>query len=116
MTCQICDVYTHRMTFDITLLDTPGVKFNSKHKLLSVLLCSNVPGFESPECFVVSSTAGRCMGRFVSRANPIAEMAERLMVGTYGNELHSLSSTANECEEAEWPFAEAGRSNARIYR
>lgn len=51
---------------DDLLADTLSVKFSSRHKLLSVLLCSNVPGYERPECFIVSSMADEYISRLVS--------------------------------------------------
>ena len=51
----------YRATYDIESLlvkddlpsDTGTLTFKNRHRLLSVSVCSNVPGFTDPVCFVI---------------------------------------------------------------
>lgn len=50
------------------------------HELLSVSVCSNVPGFAEPVCLIRDGTVRELADRFVARLTEIAETVERLDV------------------------------------
>ena len=63
------------VTLDIeAMLPTPDLPsatdtltFESEHRLLSISVCSNVPCFTKPLCFVVDSDgASACVSKFVA--------------------------------------------------
>lgn len=115
--------YPFRMTYDIEAMlrstnlppSTDNTSFTSQHELMSVSLCSNVPGFETPECFVVSSTAAECVDRFVTRAETIAEVAERLVEKKLAKWLTKLRRFVEEREKREEKYSWTGFSNYRTY-
>lgn len=80
--------YRFRMTYDIELLlskeqlwENAGavIEFLSRHELLSLSACSDVPGFKTPRCFVTEGDAVECIGRFVDHANRVAEETKKIV-------------------------------------
>ena len=116
--------YPYRMTFDIECMlikdrlppSTPRTFYTSKHQLVSVSLCSNVPGHTEPECFVVTSTSAECVERFVHRANAIASRAESILTNEYDPYLKRLKERVKTLEKKEKRFASAGLSNGCMYK
>ena len=113
------------MTYDIEAMlcrdnlpaDTSKMTFSSRHNLLSVSLCSNIPGHEEPEVvFVVNTTARECMSRFVARANALATVAETMMLKRYSGVVQKLKAVVNRIEKKEEKYAEAGFSNEYVYK
>jgi hypothetical protein len=82
--------YPFRITYDIESLlardvdnlppNTDTTTYENCHSLLSVSVCSNVPGFKQPKCFVRDSAGpGKCVASFVAYLHEIAEKAESIM-------------------------------------
>ena len=53
--------------------------YTSRHELLSVSVCSNVPGYDTPVCFIRSGTAQELVNDFVDRLETIACRVEDLL-------------------------------------
>ena len=62
-------IYPYRITYDIESyfprgepvpLPTESTSYTATHRLLSVSLCSNVPGFTDPVCYVREPETGDC--------------------------------------------------------
>ena len=66
--------YPYRITYDIECMltkgelpdDTPTSKFTSLHEFLSVSVCSNVPGYTDPICFIREEKFGNASGVYRS--------------------------------------------------
>jgi hypothetical protein len=82
--------YPFRITFDIESLlpkdsdclpvNTETTTYENYHSLLSVSVCSNVPGFKRPRCFVRSSAGvSKCVTDFVAYLHKIADKAGSIM-------------------------------------
>jgi hypothetical protein len=82
--------YPFRITFDIESLlpkdsdclpvNTETTTYENYHSLLSVSVCSNVPGFKRPRCFVRSSAGvSKCVADFVAYLHKIADKAGSIM-------------------------------------
>jgi hypothetical protein len=85
--------YPYRIAFDIESMlcednnlpvNTKTTSYMNRHELLSVSVCSNVPGFTAPVCFVRETTADECVERMVERMMEIAVEAENLMLQRFG--------------------------------
>ena len=108
--------YPYRMTFDIECMlikdrlppSTPRTFYTSKHQLVSVSLCSNVPGHTEPECFVVTTTSAECVERFVHRANAIASRAESILTNEYDPYLKLLKERVKTLEKKGETFRLSG--------
>ena len=79
-------IYPYRATFDIETFfekdNLPVVKssrgktkFTARHKLLSVGVCSNIPGFVDPVCLISSGDSQELVNRFVTYLELIAHKA-----------------------------------------
>jgi hypothetical protein len=82
--------YPFRVTYDIESLlpkdpdnlptNTETTTYENCHSLLSVSVCSNVPGFKQPKCFVRSSKGvAKCVSDFVAYLHKIANKAGDIM-------------------------------------
>jgi hypothetical protein len=86
--------YPYRITFDIESLlskdpellptDTETTTYDSYHSLLSVSVCSNVPNYKKPRCFVRDSNGVEaCVEKFVNYLHEVAESAELILTAKY---------------------------------
>ena len=72
-------VYPYCITYDIECLlsrerlpeSNDKVTYASRHKLLSVSVCSNVPGHDTPVCFIRSGTVQALVNDFVDKLETI---------------------------------------------
>ena len=79
--------YEYVITYDIECMlpstDAPApshsTSYNNTHEFLSVSVCSNVPGFRRPVCFVRESSASECVGRFVDYLDRVSRVAGDLV-------------------------------------
>ena len=79
--------YPYRITYDIkTYTDAEGVpehtpqcSYEAVYSLMSISICSNVPGFMNPTCFVSEGDLRDVVGRFVDYMLLIARSAKRNM-------------------------------------
>ncbi|KAJ8020744.1 hypothetical protein HOLleu_40418 [Holothuria leucospilota] len=103
--------YPYRITYDIeTYLDKDDVlqsngtklKFLGQHKLLSISVCSNVPGFTEPKCFISQGDPGKLVDEFVNYCHTISQTAFEIV--TRGLSIRSAlevleSMTGDEARE-----------------
>ena len=75
--------YLYRITYDIKTFtdaeDTPQSCYEAMQRLMSISICSNVPGFMDPTCFVSEGDSRDVVGRFVNYMLLIARRAKRNM-------------------------------------
>ena len=102
-------VYLYCITYDIECLlsrerlpeGTDKVTYTSRHKLLSVSVCSNAPGYDTPVCFIRSGTMQELVNDFVDKLETIACHVEDLLTERLGGVLHSLQTLVRQREKAE---------------
>ena len=82
--------YEYVITYDIecmlpstALRSTSSTSYSNTHEFLSVSVCSNVPGFRRPVCFVRESSAAECVGRFVDYLDRVSRVAGALTKGKF---------------------------------
>ena len=116
-------ILPYRATFDIESLltkenlpaDTNTTSYENRHTLLSVSVCSNVPGFSKPLCFVVEDSALECIRRFVFYLENISERAEKLNLNRYSKFLDRVARVVAHREKRESKFEDATLSNPKHY-
>ena len=84
-------VYPYRATYGIEEMLQPTDKqhsekleWTSHHVLLSVSVCSNVPTYTMPICFVSEGHTSETVGSCLQHLTDISEQAFRLLVPRYG--------------------------------
>ena len=102
-------MYPYRITYDIECLlsreqlpeGTDKVTYTNRHELLSVSICSNVPGYDTPVCLIRSGTVQELVNDFVDRLETIACRVEDLLSERLDGVLHSLRVLVRQREEVE---------------
>ena len=121
---QSLKFYPYWMTYDIESLLlksnlpelTRTTTYHSRHELVSVSVCTNVPGYEQPKCFVRQTTVDECVDRFVSYLAEVAYKAEELLRPKYRRLLRKVRNFIRERNAAEGQHAEEKFSNPRTYK
>ena len=80
---------------------TDKVTYTSRHKLLSVFICSNVPGYNTPVCLIRSGTVQKLVDDFVDKLETIACCIANLLRDRFDGVLCSVRALVREREEAE---------------
>ena len=115
----------YRVTFDIEAMlptqDLPSatetLTFESEHRLLSISVCSNVPCFTQPLCFVVDSDgASACVSKFVHYLKNISEAAAVLELKRHSSLIEKLTRFIQLRETLELAFADIPMCNPGTYR
>ena len=76
--------YPYRVTYVIETYmdaegipeDTPQCSYEAVHRLMSISVCSNVPGFMEPTCFVSAGNSKDVVARFVNYLLLLARSAK----------------------------------------
>ena len=94
-------VFPFRATFDVECMlckvfsqeDTVKTKYTSEHHLVSVSVCSNVPGFEEPQCFVLSGDGKQeeLVEQFIGYLKEISEKSSDILKQKFAEVLKSIS-------------------------
>jgi len=108
--------YEYRIAYDIEcFLDTENlpestekVEFTSSHRLLSVSVCSNVPGHTEPVCLVRDPgvTEQELVDSFVALLGLISEEAGALMRKRCSSAFAQLEAAAQRASDAEKEFGD----------
>ena len=118
--------YPYRITYDIECMltkgelpdNTPTSKFTSLHEFLSVSVCSNVPGYTDPICFIReedSATPRECIDKFVAYIWEVSRRARELVLESFGDTIAAVTAKVEEQRELEKPYKDAGLSNPHAY-
>ena len=102
--------YPFRATFDIECYmekkdlppSTKNVDFSARHRLLSVSVSTNVPGFDEPVCFVRRGTEIECVRKLVRRLTLASKAASKIVRGRLSGliaELESVEAYRKTVEE-----------------
>ena len=101
--------YPYRITYDYECYfdtkDLPAssdkLTWRAKHVPLSVSVCSNVPGYEKPQCLITEGKPEDLVGRMIKYMHQIQETAAGLLAEVhhpYYNELEELLHTKQQLE------------------
>jgi len=104
--------FPYRATYDIEVMLTPTEKprsdkleWTSQHVLLSVSVCSNVPTYTEPVCFVSKGNTGETVKECLRYLTDISEKAFRLLMpqyeGVYGQIQERLDRGLEDCKDDE---------------
>ena len=94
-------IYKYRITFDcevfLTRDDTPSdtakVEFSHTHHLASISVCSNVPAFEDPKCFISNGSPKQLVKEAVKYMLSISETSTSLLNEYYSDYLDQINET-----------------------
>ena len=64
-------------------------------------MASNVPGHETPHCYVTDGDSGKLVGAIMSGISAIGEAAFDMLIPSYGNVLNELEARTEAWDEAE---------------
>ena len=92
--------YPFRATFDFEcyfdnsdlLPNSPKVDWLARHEILSVSICSNVPGFSLPCCFINEGDPNQLVDRFMNYLNKISNAAYIILTKVYEDVFDSLKN------------------------
>ena len=101
--------YTYRATFDFECFfdgenlpaDSDRVQWIARHIPLSVSLASNVPGHETPQCYVTDGESDKLVGSRMSDLSAISDAAFDMLMSSYDNVLNELVVRKDAWDEAE---------------
>ena len=99
--------YPFRATFDFETYFTKEelpmtkvegkTKYVSKHNLLSIGVCSNVEGYESPKCWITTGDTQSLVDTFIDYLNEISAKASRLLTdGPFKDAFEHLATVQDE--------------------
>ena len=74
--------------------NSPKVDWLARHEILSVsiILCSNVPGFSLPCCFINEGDPNQLVDRFMNYLNKISSAAYKILTTVYEDVFDSLKT------------------------
>ena len=94
--------FSHRETFDFEcyfdkekaqeLENTEKLTWQSAHVPLSVSVCSNVPGYETPKCFVSEGDSDLLLEEFIQYLVSISSMSSSLFREKYADVFEALKT------------------------
>ena len=101
--------YPYRATFDFECFfdgenlpaDSDRVQWIARHVPLSVSLASNVPGHETPHCYVTDGDSGKLVGSMMIDLGAISNAAFDMLIPSYDNVLNELEVRKEAWGEAE---------------
>ena len=115
--------YPFLITYDIECYlpksDLPpnsnSVTFTSRHELMSISVCSNVPGFKDPKCFVSEGDTDSCISSFVQYISQIADEARDILEKKLYYIRQMMKAKAEKQGKVEERFKSCKFSNPRVY-
>ena len=101
--------YPYRATFDFECffdgknlpVNTDRVQWIARHIPLSVSLASNVPGHDTPHCYVTDGNSDKLVGSMKSGLSTISDAAFDMLIPSYDNVLDELEVRKEAWDEAE---------------
>ena len=114
--------YPYRATFDIESYlpksndkNTPKLSFDTDHVLMSISVCSNIPGYENPFCMVSSGDTNALVEKFVIYLDHLSSVASKILLKKIEPFLSELKTIRNQRQSAELQFQHKPWSNPYIY-
>ena len=113
--------YQYVITYDIecflpstgTPASTHSTTYDNTHEFLSVSVCSNVPGFRLPVCFVRESSVSECVGRFVAYLDRVSRVAGALVKRRFVDVFDKLRALTKRRQRREAYFG--GDEGAKVF-
>ena len=100
--------FPYRITFDCEVYlttdtpeDTARVKYSHKHNLASISVCSNVPDFEHPKCFISNGSSHSLAKDVISYMLDISEASNVLLTAEYDEYMEQIDEHKGLCEKFE---------------
>ena len=101
--------YPYRATFDFECFFTGDnlpansdkLQWSARHVPLSVSLASNVPGHETPQCYVTDGDSDKLVGSMMSDLSAISDAVFDMLMPSYDNVLKELEVRKDAWDEAE---------------
>ena len=101
--------YPYRATFDFECFFTGDnlpansdkLQWSARHVPLSVSLASNVPGHETPQCYVTDGDSDKLVGSMMSDLSAISDAVFDMLMPSYDNVLNELEVRKDAWDEAE---------------
>ena len=91
--------------------DSDRVQWIARHVPLSVSVASNVPGHETPRCYVTYGNSDKLWGTTISRRSAISDAAIDVLIPSYDNVLNELEARKEALDEAERKALKENESN-----
>jgi hypothetical protein len=97
--------FPYRATFDFECYfkretehprNTAKLTWEAEHIPLSVSVCSNVPGYEQPKCFVSSGSASEMIQQFVEYLVEVSQESYGLLLDQFSDVFHQIDERVNE--------------------
>ena len=110
--------YPYRATFDFECFfdgenipaDSDRVQWIARHVPLSVSVASNVPGHETPHCYVTDGDSDKLVSSMMSDLGAISNAAFYMLIPSYDNVLNELEIRKEAWDEAEREAPEEAES------
>ena len=101
--------YPYRATFDFECFftgnnlpaDTKTLQWSARHVPLSVSVASNVPGYESAQCYVTDGDSDKLVANMMDHLIAISDAAFGALVSLYADVLNELEVRKDAWDEAE---------------
>jgi hypothetical protein len=97
--------FPYRATFDFECYfkretehprNTAKLTWEAEHIPLSVSVCSNVPGYEQPKCFVSSGSASEMIQQFVEYLVEVSQESYGLLLDQFSDVFRQIDERVNE--------------------
>ena len=114
--------YPFRATFDIEcylpkscLTNTPKLTFNNDHKLMSISVCSNIPGYTDPFCLVSDGDSDELVRKFVVFLSLLSDVAYSLCLEKIAPLLETLEKLESDRMQTEIDYSHKQWSHPNTY-
>jgi len=91
------------------------LSFTSNHKVMSISVCSNIPGYTSPLCLVSNGNVDELMEGFVIYLELLSSVAKQLCLKQFENIFNDLETVKNDQLLSEKNFQSMNWSNQKVY-
>lgn len=115
--------YPFRATFDIECYlpksvdkNTPKLTFTNDHHLMSISICSNIPGFDTPICLVSNGDSDLLVEKFVMYLEHLSDVASSLCQDKIQPLIDQLEQLRDKQVGVEKEFETQKWSNPFIYK
>ena len=117
-------IFPYRVTFDIeTYMDgqdlprgTEKLSYSARHRLMSISVCSNVPGYKEPKCFISDGSEVSLITTFMKYIEEIQERSYEESCLKFTEVFQALDDAIIDQELIEEEFADKHFSNPVMYK
>ncbi|CAB4020669.1 Hypothetical predicted protein, partial [Paramuricea clavata] len=112
--------FPYRATFDFECYfkretehprNTAKLTWEAEHIPLSISVCSNVPGYDQPKCFVSSGSTSEIIQQFVEYLVEVSQESYGLLLDQFSDVFRQIDERVNEVGENEVMEVAAGEDN-----